>query len=116
MMGIVTVLAAYFTIGMLPMDLNPLQGDVMVRGTVVEADNSHGVAGATVFAASAADVQAVTADDQGRFYFLKLLPGNYQFSAVKPGYTGECTWRGNDPQVLNAGFEYLATVILLRAC
>lgn len=117
-MGLITLVAAYFTIGALPFDQSPFQVDVMVRGSVVESqgDALQAVAGARVYAVSAGDVEAVTTDDRGRFYFLKLLPGDYQFSAEKPGYTAECPLPSNEPQELDAGFQYLATVTLFRGC
>jgi hypothetical protein len=86
----------------------------MVRGTVVD-DRGRGIGGAKVYATSVADERAVLTDPEGHFYFLTLLPGDYTFSASRTGY-GTCSAPGDEAQELDAGFEYLATVTLVRAC
>jgi hypothetical protein len=50
------------------------------------------------------------------FYFLQLLPGNYQFYASKVGYNTQCICCRQDDQELDAGFEYLSEVYLAAAC
>jgi len=100
------------------MDQTPIQGDVMIRGTVVNAYTMRGIPGAVVHATSDTSAQTATTDNRGYFYFLALLPGNYEFSASARGYVPRCPIAAppNDVYELDAGFEYVATVELFSAC
>ena len=118
-MGMIVLLLASFFIAPIPLDQSPYQDFVMVRGSVVDSARHRAIAGATVYADSDADVQVTTSDDKGFFYFLTLLPGNYRFFASKVGYFNACTCYAigctlsrQDPQELDAGFDYLASVYL----
>jgi len=115
-MVIVALLAANFFFAPIPLDQNPVQQNVMVRGAVVDASTGQSVAGAVVYAMSDADVETTVADSRGYFYFLKLIPGDYRISADAAGYRDECLRSGQDAQELNAGFEYSAIVALNSAC
>jgi Carboxypeptidase regulatory-like domain len=114
-MAILQVLLAAFAFASIPMDQSPLQSSVMVRGTVVDASSGRGLPGAVVYATSGAYVEKAVTNGRGNFYFLTLWPGTYRLAATKSGW-GECQARSGDgPTELNAGFEYLATV-MLDAC
>jgi hypothetical protein len=89
---------------------------VTVRGSVLEFNRHRPIAGAIVYARSEADVRITTSDKNGTFYFLSLLPGNYSFSASKQGYSSQCLCCRQDPQELDAGFEYLASAFLFNVC
>lgn len=114
-MVILQVLLAAFTFASFPMDQSPLQTSVVVRGTVIDAHSGHGLAGALVYASSGAFVQRAETNNQGNFYFLTLWPGAYTLSASKSGW-GECAPLFDGATELNAGFEYLATVMLNSQC
>jgi len=113
-MVILQVLLAAFAFASIPMDQSPLQTNVVVRGTVIDA-RGRGLAGAVVYATSGAYVQESVTNEQGNFYFLTLWPGTYRLSASKTGW-GECGPRFDAPTELSAGFEYLATVMLNDVC
>jgi len=116
-MIILQVLLAAFAFASIPIDQSPLQTNVMVRGTVVDARSGHGLAGAVVEASSGAYVQRAVTNNQGNFYFLTLWPGTYTVSAWKTGWGNyACGPRGDGPTELNAGFEYLVTVEMNNRC
>jgi len=96
-----------------PLAVGAIQGDVMVRGTVVDEESDRAVAGAVVYAISGADVLKSVSDPRGHFFFLTLLPGDYCLCASKGGYESDCA--AGDTMELRAGFEYGATVVLSRA-
>jgi Carboxypeptidase regulatory-like domain len=110
--------AAYFSLNFFPMDQAAVQSDVMVRGTVVGVASNHAIPGVAVDAVSDTSVERTTTDASGHFYFMSLLPGNYQFYASAPGYEASCTpgTPSNLAYELDAGFEYAAMVYLSRAC
>lgn len=88
------------------------QGDVMIRGTVLDASSHKAAAGAVVYAMSGSDLQSRVTDRRGRFTFLDLLPGYYGLYAEKLGDTSEDVWKLQPSRYLDAGYEYDATVWL----
>lgn len=97
-----------------PMDWQMNQQNVVIRGTVVDGGTGRAVAGATVYAHSAAsDAQAVS-DAKGEFIFLTLFPGTYTLCASKNGDVAGCARDADTPELF-AGFEYGATVLLSQA-
>jgi len=117
--ALVKAIAAFFSIAALPIDTSQVQGNVMVRGTALRY-NADDVAdaGVSVYAISETTVRRTITDSQGHFYFLTLLPGNYQFSLrnVLPSRRGLesdwVRWIQTMPRYHDAGFEYDATVWL----
>ncbi|HZV77761.1 MAG TPA: carboxypeptidase-like regulatory domain-containing protein [Candidatus Babeliales bacterium] len=95
-----------------PIDWQMTQENVAVRGSVVDATSGHGVAGATVYAMSGALVERSTADSNGHFIFLTLLPGTYGLCASRSAAAVNCSPSPSEAQELFAGFEYGATVVL----
>jgi hypothetical protein len=112
----VALVLAFFSVMQFPLDLTPNQGNAIVRGTVNYSVTHQPVGGAIVFATSPVGVQSTTADDKGNFYFLTLLPGDYRFSGGAVGYEDHCMCCRQNPKELDAGFEYVVTVWLVRAC
>jgi hypothetical protein len=110
--------AALFYLNFFPMDQAAVQGDVMVRGTVVSVTSNRGMPGVAVDAVSDTSIQSTTTDAGGHFYFMSLLPGDYQFYASAPGYEANCinATPANIAYELDAGFEYAAMMYLSRAC
>jgi hypothetical protein len=110
--------AALFYLNFFPMDQAAVQGDVMVRGTVVSVASNQGIPGVAVDAVSDTSVQRATTDAAGHFYFMSLLPGNYQFYASAPDYESNCinATPVNIAYELDAGFEYAAKLYLSKAC
>lgn len=110
--------AAYFVLTAFPIDDTALQGDVVVRGTVLNYDaDGTADAGTAVYAISKAGIYRTTADTAGHFFFLSLLPGNYQFTVSNPLVYHGVKWHRpwlefiqTSPRELDAGFEYEATV------
>ena len=98
-----------------PVDWQMFQGNVALRGTVVDETSGRAIAGAVVYATSGADVRETTSDKKGHFIFLTLLPGTYRLCASKYGYAMDCSTRSSQAEELYAGFEYGATVVLSRA-
>jgi hypothetical protein len=96
-----------------PLVMSAVQGDVVIHGTVVDEESGQRVGGAVVYAVSDGNVAKTTADSMGNFFFLTLLPGEYQLCASKRGYALDCG--GQEAMLLSAGLEYSATVILSRA-
>jgi hypothetical protein len=81
----------------IPIDHTAVQGNAMVSGIVVagwSAVKGRGIPGALVQAVSDTSVQTTETDSNGRFYFLALLPGDYQFLASAANYINGCYWRG----------------------
>lgn len=113
-MGSIALLLAFVAMNAFPTDVNPIQSSVILRGTVVDFYNGQPLAGAYVYASSVSDVQKSVTDAEGRFTFINLRPGSYLVSATKPGVS-DCSLP-NPKQELNAGFEYVATVLLFRSC
>jgi hypothetical protein len=112
-------LLASFLIAPIPLDYTSSQGNVMVRGIVTNEDYSRRISHAVVYAVSEAGVAQTTTDASGQFYFLTLLPGTYRLSARAPGYLTECfQWSRGYMQAkeLEAGFEYVARVLLFDMC
>lgn len=114
-MGLIALLLASFFISPIPLNQSVYEEVVTVKGTVVSFGHNQPITGATVYARSETDFQTTTTDDNGNFYFLQLLPGSYRFSAAKPGYE-ECRCCTQEPEWLDAGLEYLATVYMSNAC
>ena len=112
---VVLFLLSHFFFWPAPIDWQMYQGNVAVRGTVVDETSGQGVAGAVVYAMSDADVAQAVSDSKGHFIFLTLLPGTYRLCASEYGYAADCYPRGTQPEQLFAGFEYGATVVLSRA-
>jgi hypothetical protein len=57
-----------------------------LTGTVLDAENSAPVAGATVTVAAPSGASTTTSDASGRFTFLTLAPDTYTVTASKSGY------------------------------
>ena len=111
-----TVITTAFVIGMMPVDQSPFQGNVVVRGVVLESWHHHPIPRAIVYAVAYADVQKTVANSTGHFYFLNLPPGKYRFVGEAQGYTSGCVCCARKPVELDAGFEYDATIWLRNAC
>jgi hypothetical protein len=88
------------------------QGNVMIRGTVLDPSSHKAAAGAVVYAMSGSDLQSRVTDQRGRFTFLALLPGYYGLYAEKLGHTNEDLRKLQPSRYLDAGYEYDATVWL----
>jgi hypothetical protein len=95
-----------------PIDWQMTQGNVVVRGAVVDENTGRPIAGARVYAVSDAAMRETVSDSKGNFIFLTLLPSTYRLCAAKPGYAADCLPRSSQPESLYAGFEYGATVLL----
>jgi len=95
-----------------PIDWQMTQENVAVRGSVVDETSGRGVAGAAVYATSGALVERTTADANGHFIFLTLLPGTYGLCASRSAGAVNCPSDASEAQELFAGFEYGATVVL----
>jgi len=107
---------AAFAIGFMPIDQSAFQGDLVIRGEVIDSFHHQAVPDALVFAISETSVQKTRANSTGHFYFLNLLPGNYRLAAQAYGYVTGCICCRHEPVELDAGFEYDATVWLQNAC
>jgi len=111
------IAAAVFSVAFAPVDQSAIQGNVMVRGKVLNNYNGRGIGGAIVTATSEASLQTTKTDARGNFFFLTLLPGNYKFAASALGYMDQCMVRPrNIAYELDAGIEYVATIWLFNAC
>lgn len=90
--------------------------EVAIRGAVVDEVTGLPVPGAAVRATSPAFDARTVSDSKGEFIFLTLLPGTYNLCADKAGYgRHSCCPLDPGPQPqLFAGFEYGATVMLIR--
>jgi len=111
-------LLATFLFDALPIDYSVFQNDVALRGTVVDIRDQRPIAGAVVYALGAGyGIRQTTSNARGAFNFFDLPPGIYGLYATAGGYDEECAWHisrvGKD---LDAGFEYVATVLLPPAC
>jgi len=115
-MGILVTLLAVFFIGPITTDVSVSQDNASVRGIVIDPRDHQPISGVTVYANSYADVQQVTTDERGQFFFLTLLPSDYSFHAVKAGYDEDCIWVTERAYELDAGSEYDATLLLPKAC
>lgn len=122
------MMAAWFSVAFAPVDQTAIQGNVMVRGKVLYTGMWRGARGALVFenrgiedalvtATSSSMVETTTTDAHGNFFFLTLLPGNYEFSARAPGFMDRCSVRPPDRLYeLDAGYEYMASIFLFNEC
>ncbi|MGA7354525.1 MAG: carboxypeptidase-like regulatory domain-containing protein [Candidatus Cybelea sp.] len=92
------------------------QENVAIRGAVIDEVTGLPVPGAAVRAVSPAFAARTVSDSKGEFIFLTLFPGTYTLCADKPGYGrgGCCPIDPEPPPQLFAGFEYGATVMLIR--
>jgi Carboxypeptidase regulatory-like domain len=114
-MGTIALLLAGFFIAPIPLNQSVYEGVVSIRGSVMDSSRNQPIGGATVYARSETDYQTTVSDEQGNFYFLQLFPGTYEFSAEKAGYS-ECLRSRGEPEWLDAGLEFLATVYLSTQC
>jgi hypothetical protein len=112
-MWIATLLAlSQFFFWSIPIDWQMHQQNVVVRGTVVNAQTGTPVAGAVVRAMSAANLAETKSDSNGNFIFLTLLPGIYRLCASGYDRTADCRDRDSQAEQLFAGFEYGATIVI----
>lgn len=107
---------APFSVSTIPLDEGAFYNTVAIMGTVRDGHYNRPVPGALVYAVSQTSVEGTTTGQDGRFYFLALLPGNYRLGAAKMGYDTGCAGYGAPPVELNAGAEYDATVWVLKGC
>ena len=111
-----TAFTAAFAIGLMPVDHSAFQGNVVVRGMVLDNWHHRPIPHAIVYAVADTGFQRTVANSAGHFYFLSLLPGDYRFVGEARGDATACVCCGHEAVELDAGFEYDATVWLTNAC
>jgi len=106
------ILIATSLLWQIPVDQGVGFGHAVVRGTVRESHNV--LPNAIVYATSETDAATAFTDQNGNFYFLTLLPGNYRITAYEQGSTSQalCPGPADEPQALAAGLEYTVTIWL----
>jgi hypothetical protein len=110
-----TAITAAFAIGLMPVDQSAFQGNVVVRGMVLDNWHHRPIPHAAVYAVADTFLEKTITNSSGHFYFLNLLPGHYRLVGQAWGY-GACACCWHAAVELDAGFEYDATVWLTNAC
>jgi hypothetical protein len=114
-MWIAATLIATSLLWQIPLDQGVGFGNAVVSGTVRE--NRYTLPNTIVYATSETSVASTVTDENGRFYFLTLLPGTYRLTASKPGYImSSCVGPPDEPRQLAAGLEYTITIWLASSC